>query len=303
MLRREGVGPQADGLTRLDRDRRARILDHWVAGVEAGGSARSRAVLQARGQALLEGVEGLLTGDTRALVDRLRRDPQWGLSAIQSLAEELRQLLLFRAAVLESLPDLTEPEKELMHQGFDRAAVELAAWFEALAKSAGDARAEAERIRDPLTGLFNRRYLEICLPVEVMRSLRYGHPLCLLAARLDSYRDLLARWGQGVAEDAVRAAAGALERVTRAVDTKVYVEPDVFYVLLPEANPDYAFLIAERVREAVADAAPHGATLSVGAACCPGHAEDSRTLLACAEQALEVAERLGGNTSVVYEPP
>lgn len=244
----------------------------------------------------------MLAGETESLVDRLRRDPHWGLSAIRSLAEELRQLLLFRAAVLASVPGLRESEKALLHQGFDRAAVELAGWFEALTKPAEDAQAEAERIRDPLTGLFNRRYLEICLPVEVMRSLRYGHPLCLLAARLDSYEHLLARWGKAAAEDVVRAAAGALERVTRAVDTRIYVEPDVFYVLLPEANPDYAFLIAERVREAVTEAAPQPATVSAGMACCPGHAQDAHTLLAHAEQALETARRLGGNTSVVYEP-
>lgn len=292
----------AEGVRRLDRERRARILESWVAGVEATGPARSRAVLHARGQVLLEAVEGLLSGDAEGLVDRLRRDPNWGLSAIQSLAEELRQLLLFRAAVLESLPDLTEEEKGVLHRGFDRAAWELATWFEALARSAGDARAEEERIRDPLTGLFNERYLGICLPVEVMRSLRYGHPVCLLAARLDSYQRVLGRWGRGVAEDVVRSAAAAVERVTRAVDTRVYVEPDRFYILLPEANPGYAFSIAERVREAVAATAPHDTTLSVGAALCPDHAQEAHALRARAEEALEVAERLGGNTSVVYEP-
>lgn len=278
-----------------------RIVRNWISAVEGTGS-RARVALQARGRALLEGTEAVLQGNLDGLVDRLRRDPQWGLSAIQSLAEELRQLLLFRAVAMEGIPDLTEAQKEALHAAFDRAAVELAKWFEALAKAAGDAQLEAERIRDPATGLFNRRYLEISLPVEVQRSLRYGHPLCLLAARLDNYGELLGRWGQGVAEEAVRETAAAVQRVTRAVDTKFYVEPDQFYVLMPEANPEYAFLIAERVREAVQASAPHGATVSVGAACCPVHAQDARTLQARAEEALATAQRLGGNTSVVYEP-
>ncbi|MCS7235132.1 MAG: diguanylate cyclase [Armatimonadota bacterium] len=278
-----------------------RIVRNWITAVE-GTASRARVALQARGRALLEGTEAVLQGNPDGLVDRLRRDPQWGLSAIQSLAEELRQLLLFRAAAMEGIPDLTEAQKVALHAAFDRAAVELAKWFEALAKAAGDARLEAERIRDAATGLFNRRYLEISVPVEVQRSLRYGHPLCLLAARLDNYEELLGRWGQGVAEEAVREAAAALQRVTRAVDTKFYVEPDQFYVLMPEANPEYAFLIAERVREAVQASAPHGATVSVGAACCPIHAQDARTLQARAEEALATAKRLGGNTSVVYEP-
>ncbi|MDR7462505.1 MAG: diguanylate cyclase, partial [Armatimonadota bacterium] len=105
-----------------------------------------------------------------------------------------------------------------------------------------------------------------------------------------------------VAEEAVREAAAAIQRVTRAVDTKFYVEPDLFYVLMPEANPDYAFLIAERVREAVGASARHEATVSVGAACCPLHAQDAKSLLARAEEALDTARRLGGNTSLVYEP-
>lgn len=105
-----------------------------------------------------------------------------------------------------------------------------------------------------------------------------------------------------MAQEAVRAAAAAVQRVTRAVDTRFYVEPDQFYVLMPEANPEYAFIIAERVREAVEASAPHGSTASVGAACCPAHARDPKTLLARAEEAQETARRLGGNTSVVYEP-
>lgn len=290
-----------DSLLTLERDARERIIRSWIAAVETRG-VRSRTALQARGRALMDGAEAVLRGDPEGLVDRLRRDPQWGLSAIQSLAEELRQLLLFRAAVMDGIPDLTEAQKEVLHAGFDRAAVELAAWFEALARAADEARAEAERIRDPLTGLFNRRYLDILLPVEVQRSLRYGHPLCLVAARLDNYQELLGRWGQSAVEEGVRHTAQAIQRVTRAVDTKFYVEPDAFYVLLPEANPDYAFLIAERVREAVAAGAPYEATVSVGAACCPLHAQEARALLARAEEALEAARRLGGNTSLVYEP-
>lgn len=292
----------ADGnsMLTLEWDTRERIVRSWIAAVEAKGM-RSRTALQARGRALMDGVETVLRGDPQGLVDRLRRDPQWGFSAIQSLAEELRQLLLFRAAVAEEISDLTEAQKEALYSAFDRAAVELAAWFEALARAADDARAETERIRDPLTGLFNRRYLGILLPVEVQRSLRYGHPLCLVALRPDNFQELLGRWGQSAVEGVVRHAAGAIQRVTRAVDTKFYVEPDLFYVLLPEANPDYAFLIAERLREAVATGAPYEATVSVGAACCPLHAQEPRALLARTEEALEGARRLGGNTSLVYE--
>lgn len=127
---------------------RDRIVQNWVAAVEGGGG-RSRVALQARGRVLLEGTEAVLRGDPEGLVDRLRRDPQWGLSAIQSLAEELRQLLLFRAVAMEGIPGLTEAQKEALHAAFDRAAVELAKWFEALARAAGDAQLEAERIRDP----------------------------------------------------------------------------------------------------------------------------------------------------------
>lgn len=291
----------ANAVAALEIGIRDRIVRNWLAAVEGGGG-RARVALQARGRALVEGTEAVLRGDLDGLVERLRRDPQWGLSAVQSLPEELRQLLLFRAAAMEEIPDLTDAQKEALYTAFDRAAVELARWFEALARAAGDAQVEAERIRDPATGLFNRRYLEISLPVEVQRALRYGHPLCLLAARLDNYEGLLARWGQGVAEEAVREAAAAIQRVTRAVDTKFYIEPDLFYVLMPEANPDYAFLIAERVREAVGASAPHEATVSVGAACCPLHAQDAKTLLARAEEALDTARRLGGDTSLVYEP-
>lgn len=291
----------AESVVTFERQARERIVQSWIAAVEARG-ARSRVALQARGRALLEGAEAVLRGDSEGLVEQLRRDPQWGLTAIQSLAEELRQLLLFRTAVLEGLPDLTEAQKAALHAGFDRAAVELATWFEALARAADEALAEAERIRDPLTGLFNRRYLEICLPVEVQRSLRYGHPLCLLAARLDNSQELLGRWGQGAVQEVVRHAAEVLQRVTRTVDTKVYVEPDLFYVLMPEANPEYAYVIAERLREAVAAGAPYEATVSVAAACCPLHAQDPQALVARVEEALDRVRRLGGNTSLVYEP-
>ena len=191
-----------------------------------------------------------------------------GASAIQSLAEELRQLLLFRAAVLEEVPDLTEAQKASLHEAFD-AVVELAKWFESLARAAGDARLEAQRIQDPDTGLFNRRYLEIA-PAGGGGTLLAVRPSpCLLAARVNQWEQILGRWGLQAVQEVAHPVAQVLQRVSRAVDTKFYLEPDEFCVLMPEANPDHAFVIAERVREAVEAFAPYGATVSVGAACCP----------------------------------
>ncbi len=144
-------------------------------------------------------------------------------------------------------------------------------------------------IRDPLTGLYNRRHLLERLAREHQRSVHLGRPLCVAMIDLDHFKRINDTHGHGVGDEVLVGFAQALGAVMRESDVTSRWGGEEFLVLLPDTGPGQASAALERLRkhlasrQLAADAPQLRVTLSAGIATyLPGE-----TL----EQAIERADR------------
>ncbi len=91
-------------------------------------------------------------------------------------------------------------------------------------------------IRDPLTGLYNRRFLTEVLQREIERAKRYGHPLALIMADVDDFKLVNDRYGHLVGDAALRRVAEALQGSVRAGDYVFRYGGEEFVLVLPETG-------------------------------------------------------------------
>jgi diguanylate cyclase (GGDEF)-like protein/PAS domain S-box-containing protein len=166
---------------------------------------------------------------------------------------------------------------------------------------------ELQACLDPLTQLFNQRYLLERLAQEVARCQRHSHRLCLLYVDLDGMGRINERFGRTIG-DAVLTSLGltllgdATRRgVLRASDVAARHGGDEIVILAPMTDLAGGYALAERIIDAVrasTEPAVDGArvpfSLSIGVAACPFHAATPETLLAAADKAMRRARADGG---------
>ncbi len=152
---------------------------------------------------------------------------------------------------------------------------------------------------DPLTGLYNRRYL-----TRHLRRLLRAMPapdVALLMIDVDRFKRLNDALGHAAGDRALQAVAATLQANTRASDTLSRVGGEEFVVVMPGTSALEATAAAERLREAVAAldgefslARSEGLTVSIGIAR-SGHTAEPEALLGAADAALYEAKRAGRN--------
>ena len=111
---------------------------------------------------------------------------------------------------------------------------------------------ELERlaVKDPLTGLFNRRQFNEVAQKEATRSERYQHPLCLFSIDIDKFKDYNDAYGHQAGDDLlVQFARMLAASVRQNVDTTYRLGGDEFAVLLPYLTTDLALQVANRICE------------------------------------------------------
>ncbi len=163
-------------------------------------------------------------------------------------------------------------------------------------------RLRIQSIREPLTGLFNRRYLEESLTRELSRCQRRGLPLALIMLDLDHFKAFNDLHGH-VGGDALLAGFGRLlQSLSRPEDIACRYGGEEFTLILPEVGMQAALARAEAIRVAVqAMRVRHlgqelpGVTVSIGVACHPDHGDAAETLVRTADQALYRAKHVGRN--------
>ncbi len=163
-------------------------------------------------------------------------------------------------------------------------------------------RLRQQSIRDPLSGLYNRRYLEESAQRELTRCSRRGLPLSLLMLDVDNFKSFNDVHGHA-GGDAVLAQFGKLlQAMSRGEDIACRFGGEEFTLILPEADLDAAGERAEAIRLAVeAMQVPHlgkvlpQVTVSIGVAGYPSHGNTPEALLQAADEALYRAKRGGRN--------
>lgn len=158
---------------------------------------------------------------------------------------------------------------------------------------------ERQALVDGLTGLANRRHAEEALAIELTRASRFGTPLSLVVADLDSFKAVNDRYGHPSGDAVLRELADVLRDSVREIDLPARWGGEEFVLLLPSTDTVGAAQVAERVRRSLAertivspDGEPMRITASFGVASYPP-ARSARELVAAADSALYEAKRAG----------
>ena len=159
-----------------------------------------------------------------------------------------------------------------------------------------------QSLRDPLTGLFNRRYLEASLARELARCQRRGMPLSVLMLDIDHFKRFNDEHGHPAGDALLQKVGEVLASLTRGEDIACRYGGEEFTVVLPEADQAMAVARAEEIREAIGEATVMylrqefgPATASIGVATAPAAGETPGALLACADARLYRAKQQGRN--------
>ena len=157
-------------------------------------------------------------------------------------------------------------------------------------------------VTDDLTKLYNSRYLDHFLQQEVKRSRRYGFSVSLMFLDLDGFKTVNDRHGHLAGSRTLTEVGKVIRSIVRETDIVSRYGGDEFTVVLPQTNAEGARIIAERVREALADHVFLEAmglavrvTASIGIASFPDHGETREDLIGCADQAMYRVKERGKN--------
>ena len=171
------------------------------------------------------------------------------------------------------------------------------------------ARLQDQAIRDSLTGLFNRRYLEETLQREIAQAFRSGQPLGIVMIDVDHFKDINDTYGHLAGDTVLQALGQLLAANTRSGDIACRYGGEEFVLALPGATLETAHERAERLRAAVEAlrvdyaGARLSLTICAGVAAYPLHGERADEVLDRADQALYQAKNGGRNRCVVCAGP
>jgi diguanylate cyclase (GGDEF)-like protein len=164
------------------------------------------------------------------------------------------------------------------------------------------AKLEGQSIRDGLTGLFNRHFMEIALERELHRAGREGTSLAVLMLDVDHFKKLNDTFGHEAGDAVLREVAECFRQSLREEDIICRYGGEEFVVIMPDTMEEAALRRAEMIRSAVAGLRTHFrgeligmTTVSVGVAMYPTSDREGRNLIQLADGALYRAKRAGRN--------
>ena len=248
-------------------------------GITAGGSK----ALQSNLRHLTWQTQKIAQGDFSQRVDFMGDFSEAFNSMVQSLVDARRQLE-------ERAMELSQANEQLQAQlvEIQRLQAEL----------------REQATRDPLTNLFNRRYMQEILDHELASAQRLQCATAVLMMDIDHFKRLNDTYGHKAGDLMLQALGGLLQEDTRASDVACRYGGEEFVVIMPGATMEAAHCRAERLRSQFEElrlnfsGTPLQATVSVGVAVFPVHGDTGDALLHAADQALYAA-KAGGRNRVV----
>jgi len=165
-----------------------------------------------------------------------------------------------------------------------------------------------QAIHDPLTNLFNRRYLEETLPRDLYHAQRRNSPLSVVMLDLDGFKQFNDSFGHGPGDALLREFGGVLRERLRKSDIPCRYGGDEFLLVMPDSSIADTQGRLEQIRIFLTGLQIHYGeqtlgmvTFSAGIAETPQHGITIAALLRAADKALYAAKRAGGDRIVVYE--
>ena len=162
--------------------------------------------------------------------------------------------------------------------------------------------------KDDLTGLYNYRYLEICLDSEIRRVQRFETSFCLLFIDLDNFKPINDKYGHLVGSEVIKTVADVIKLELRQVDSVFRYGGDEYVVLLLGANSAKGLTVADRIRRRIAETNfPVGGgkhtniTASIGVAACPENGVDKEVLLGMADKSMYRSKKAGKNRVAIVD--
>ena len=157
-------------------------------------------------------------------------------------------------------------------------------------------------IRDPLTGLFNRRYMEETFDREIHRAIRMGKQLSVIMADIDGFKNVNDNIGHVVGDRVLAKVSALLMKGIRASDVACRFGGDEFCLILPDCSMEEGIQRADSLRLAMEkltfDPAEEGVqhiTMSFGVATLPANGITREELIQTADNALYFAKKSGKN--------
>lgn len=169
---------------------------------------------------------------------------------------------------------------------------------------------EAENITDPLTKVYNRRYLDRRLEEEVARAARYALPLSILMLDIDHFKHVNDTYGHTEGDTVLRVLGNLLKTELRDLDIVTRYGGEEFMVICTNTSAPNAALVAERVRKLVEshpfelsshtpDKQTIRISISIGVAALSATLDSKEKLLLASDQALYQAKDQGRNRVIV----
>ena len=296
---------------------RALVVDDWDLGAELAQAALSReGIVAGRARAIDEAITlssattcdlivlslSLAAEDPLALASRLRASDATRDTPLLLLAEPDQRDRLLRGLDLGANDWLMRPLDQNELRARARNQIRRKFYQDRLRADLGHALELA--LTDPLTGLYNQRYL-----MRHLRGLLAANPpgaIGLMMIDIDRFKLVNDEYGHAVGDQALCAVAERLRGCTRVMDSIARYGGEEFVLVMPGASWAEAMRVAERLRHTIEDMefAPkpgsrHRLTVSIGIACNDGTPMEAEAILRAADLALYEAKRSGRNVAVL----
>jgi diguanylate cyclase (GGDEF)-like protein len=163
-------------------------------------------------------------------------------------------------------------------------------------------------ITDPLTGIFNRRFLRERFIEEIHRSERYGAIFSLAIFDIDDFKLFNDTEGHLAGDTILKELSRIARRCIRLNDILSRFGGEEFAILMPQTNKEEAFVVAERIRKSIKESSLHkwgkfprpSITVSTGIASFPHNGRSMDELIEHADIALYKAKSMGKDKTVIY---
>lgn len=145
---------------------------------------------------------------------------------------------------------------------------------------------------DGLSGLYNRAYFDERLQEEYDRAIRHGHSMSIAMIDLDEFKSINDTYGHPAGDMVISGIASVIQQECRSIDVACRYGGEEFVLIMPETNPEQAFILCNRIRERCAQMTwsqhpSRAVTLSVGLV----GADDGSTISCTPSAWVEMADR------------